>query len=179
MKKPIKVFIFFAIMIVVCTGWIFADETTTKSEKSTEYGWPLIDEFLYFDIFIIQPNAFLYFDQGDDGDRTETVDFYTDGSAGFSVSLFGGDIFLKGDKVDFGLSVFVGVSSDIQKNEYLGGYMVAGAGLFLSYKRAIRLEGGISVGVTALESYSNPTDIALYIGLSFPTNLSKILFHEE
>ena len=49
MNRSLRVWIFFAILLVVCTGWIFADETTIKSEKDTEYGWSIIDELIYVD----------------------------------------------------------------------------------------------------------------------------------
>ena len=167
----------FIVMFALLSTYTYAQpDPTIDNTKKFSLGYQLGKSSWFFNYNIITPSGIVYFDLGKDeidaqGNSTRP-DFYKDGSGTFNLQVLSGDLFYGKSWFRGGLSLGLGVSSNSGKTDE-SSFVIMNVGPALTFNQNVRLEIGMSIGLSAKESYSKIYDNAFYIGLSFPTNISE------
>jgi len=155
-------------------------QTIPPTGESNDYnlGYQVGKSKWYFNYNILTPSGLIYFDQGKDDipdnmGNYSRPDFYKDGSANFNVQVLSGDFFYGENWLRGGASAGLGISTNLSGGTNEAAYLIGNFGFALTFNQNIRLELGMSYGFSAKESYTIKYDNAIYVGLSFPTNLSE------
>lgn len=165
------------LILFALTGY---SQTDAPSGKSDEFnlGYKLGESKWYFNYNILTPSGIVYFDLGEDYPPDSMgnyprPDFYKDGSANFNVQLLSGDLFYGEKWLRGGFSAGFGISTNFSGDTKEPSYIIGNFGVALTLDQNVRVELGMSYGISAKESYTIKYDNAFYVGLSFPTNLSE------
>jgi hypothetical protein len=68
-----------------------------------------------------------------------------------------------------GVSLITFGDNGVKQDIGIGGYAALKRGVALSLNEIVRVELGLGLGRSARESFERKTDLAFYMGLSFPT----------
>ena len=172
-----------AYLIIQLVFIIFSIITSSpvRAEKEVLNGITYKSGGYYDELYIFHPNSYLFFDLGKD--KEKKIDLYSEGIATFNIQMIGIDIlhrlygshFEKG--VSFGLGISIKGKEDKTNNSYNddpGNFLMCNIGIVFQFKKAIRVESGFILGISAKEDLESITDSAIYFGLSFPTKLTNL-----
>jgi hypothetical protein len=128
------------------------------------------------------PAGYVYFDLGKDASADSAgnyskPDFFTNGRANFNFQFITLD-YLWGERdngIQAGFFGSVGLSTNNRGTTEDPAYLIGNFGGVISFAKLFKLEAGICAGVSANESYTNPFDASIFVGISLPTKLSDKL----
>lgn len=172
MKRPCFIFI----ILLLFSASLYPQESNTPDEDFTDHGYSINGSYFYYDFYLFQPGAFIFYDLNDEETSESYVDFFTNGNANFSLDLVGLQLYYKIDDLDLGSLLGLGISTaENSKNEILGAFTIISGGLYASYKKAIKLQVGYILGISAIENLKKNTDAAVYVGFAFPTKAEEVI----
>ena len=133
--------------------------------------WCQADTKICFSPTLIMPGTHVFFDQG--VDEPGEFDLFNDGKIGLDVQLLGADVFreLVEDRLRVGGNFGFGTATAMEGAPAV----LISASVFLQIRQHMRFDFGWIKGFNAKEGPGKKDDQAVFVGLSFPTQLGEAL----